>query len=79
MEVRTNEQLDQAVCSCTECFKSKIDGSNGKRAVLLCGGTGCLSSHSDEIKEKFEKIIAEKGLQDKFSVNLVGCFGFCSQ
>ncbi len=79
MEVRTNEQLDQAVCSCTECFKSKIDGTNGKRAVLLCGGTGCLSSNSDKIKEKFEKIIAEKGLEDKFSVNLVGCFGFCSQ
>ncbi|MGX8703379.1 MAG: NADH-ubiquinone oxidoreductase-F iron-sulfur binding region domain-containing protein, partial [bacterium] len=79
MEVRTNEQLDAAVCSCTECFKSKLDGTNGKRAVLLCGGTGCLSSHSEEIKEKFEKIIAEKGLGDKFSVNLVGCFGFCSQ
>ena len=46
---------------------------------MLCGGTGCLSSHSREIKEEFEKLIAEKGLGDKVTVNQVGCFGFCSQ
>ena len=46
---------------------------------MLCGGTGCLSSHSHEIKEEFEKLIAEKGLGDKVTVNQVGCFGFCSQ
>ncbi|MBQ9988744.1 MAG: NADH-quinone oxidoreductase subunit NuoF [Clostridia bacterium] len=60
-------------------MNSKIDGSNGKRAVLLCGGTGCLSSNSAEIQAKFEEIIAEKGLSDKITVNKVGCFGFCSQ
>ena len=79
MEIKTNEQLEKAVCSCTQSFDAKICGENGKRAVVLCGGTGCLSSHSDDIKAKFQELIAAKGLQDKVSVNQVGCFGFCSQ
>ena len=58
---------------------SKFEGKDGKRAIVLCGGTGCISSNSKAIKEKFETIIAEKKLGDKVSVNLVGCFGFCSQ
>lgn len=57
----------------------KFNGENGKRAIVLCGGTGCISSHSTQIREKFEKIIKEKGLDNKVTVNQVGCFGFCSQ
>ena len=48
------EELSAKMCSCTDALKSKIEGSNGKRAILLCGGTGCLSSNSMEIKEKLE-------------------------
>ena len=58
---------------------SKFEGKEGKRAIVLCGGTGCISSNSMAIKEKFEKLIAEKNLGDKVTVNHVGCFGFCSQ
>ena len=45
----------------------------------MCGGTGCLSSDSALIKEKFEEILKNKGLDKEISVNIVGCFGFCSQ
>ena len=79
MEIRTTEQLGSAVCSCTEALKDKFNGANGTRAVVLCGGTGCLSSHSSEIREKFEELIIERELDDRISVNQVGCFGFCSQ
>ena len=72
-------ELEAKVCSCTDALTAKLDGSNGKRAILLCGGTGCLSSNSMEIKAKFEKLIEENNMQDKVSVNIVGCFGFCSQ
>ena len=58
---------------------AKFTGSDGKRHIVLCGGTGCLSSHSAEIKAEFERLIAEKNLGDKVTVNQVGCFGFCSQ
>ncbi len=77
--MKTFAELDAKICSCTEALTSKIDGSNGKRAILLCGGTGCLSSDSMNIKEKFEELVAANNMQDKVTVNLVGCFGFCSQ
>ena len=72
-------ELDAAVCSCTEALNAKLEGTNGKRAILLCGGTGCLSSNSLDIKGKFEKLVAENHMEDKVTVNTVGCFGFCSQ
>ena len=72
-------ELDSKICSCTDALTAKLDGSNGKRAILLCGGTGCLSSNSKEIKEKFEELVAANNLGDKVTVNIVGCFGFCSQ
>ena len=77
--MKTFAELDAKICSCTEALSSKIDGSNGKRAILMCGGTGCLSSNSMAIKEKFDKLVAENNLSDKVTVNIVGCFGFCSQ
>ena len=72
-------ELDAAVCSCTEALNAKLEGTNGKRAILLCGGTGCLSSNSLDIKGKFEELVAENHMEDKVTVNTVGCFGFCSQ
>ena len=77
--MKTFDELNAKICSCTDALKSKIDGSNGKRAILLCGGTGCISSDSLQIKEKFEKLVADNNMGDKVTVNIVGCFGFCSQ
>ena len=77
--MKTFAELDAKICSCTDALNSKLDGSNGKRAILLCGGTGCISSGSLNIKAKFEQLVEQHNLQDKVSVNIVGCFGFCSQ
>lgn len=77
--IRNFEELEKTSANCGKCLNAKFTGADGKRHVVLCGGTGCLSSHSREIKEEFEKLIAEKGLGDKVTVNQVGCFGFCSQ
>ena len=72
-------ELDAKICSCTDALNAKLDGSNGKRAILLCGGTGCLSSNSMDIKSAFEELVAKNNMEDKVTVNIVGCFGFCSQ
>ena len=77
--MKTFAELDAKICSCTQALNAKIEGADGKRAILLCGGTGCLSSNSMDIKARFEELIAAHGVQDKVSVNIVGCFGFCSQ
>ena len=46
--------------------------------VLVCGSTGCTSSHSGEIIEALEKEIAAKGLSDEVKVIKTGCFGLCA-
>ena len=78
-KIKNFEELSAKCAVCADVFGKKIEGGSGKRAVVLCGGTGCISSNSLEIKAKFEKLVEEKGLSDKVTVNQVGCFGFCSQ
>ncbi len=77
--IKTQQELANKFAQCSSCLQAKYSGENGKRAILLCGGTGCLSCNSEKIKERFETVLKEKGLADQFTVNIVGCFGFCSQ
>ena len=77
--IKTPQELRDRIESCSARLADKFEGKSGKRAIVLCGGTGCLSSNSKEIREKFENTISERGLGDKVTVNQVGCFGFCSQ
>lgn len=77
--IKTFEELEAKQKQCSDLLAAKFSGENKKRAIVLCGGTGCLSSDSAEIRKKFARIIEEKGLSDHVTVNQVGCFGFCSQ
>ena len=45
--------------------------------VLICGGTGCTSSGSQQIQDAFEASIEANGLQDEIKLVRTGCFGLC--
>ena len=45
--------------------------------VLVCGGTGCSSSGSAKLIERFEEQLKEKGLDKEVKVVRTGCFGLC--
>ena len=77
--IDTMDKLSEHIAACTHSLDTKLSGADGKRHIVLCGGTGCLSNHSKEIRERFEEVIAERGISDRVTVNQVGCFGFCSQ
>ena len=77
--IKSIEELNKMCSKCVSCLDDKFTGKDGKRHIVLCGGTGCISSRSDEITAEFKKLIDEKNLGDKVTVNQVGCFGFCSQ
>ncbi|MDD5094785.1 MAG: NAD(P)H-dependent oxidoreductase subunit E, partial [Dehalococcoidia bacterium] len=51
---------------------------NGHRTVLVCEGTGCTSSKSDQIRETLEEEVKKAGL-DNVKVDFTGCHGFCQQ
>ncbi len=45
--------------------------------MLVCGGTGCTSSKSPLIVEKFNELVKEKGIGDRIKIVRTGCFGLC--
>jgi len=47
--------------------------------ILVCGGTGCLSSRSAEIVTQLNKTLEDVGMQDQVQVLKTGCFGFCEK
>ncbi|WP_040198096.1 NADH-quinone oxidoreductase subunit NuoF [Candidatus Soleaferrea massiliensis] len=46
--------------------------------VLVCGGTGCTSSGSEQIIKSLEKEIELAGLSEEVKVIKTGCFGLCA-
>lgn len=77
--IKNIKELQTKIGKCEDCLKKKFSGEDNKRHIVVCGGTGCLSSSSQEIINEFNRIIKEKHLEEKVTVNVVGCFGFCSQ
>lgn len=47
--------------------------------ILICGGTGCKASESEDIRKKFIQLISEYGMEDEVQVVMTGCFGFCEK
>ncbi len=46
--------------------------------VLVCGGTGCTSSGSEQIIKEMEARLKENGLENEIKVVKTGCFGLCA-
>ena len=46
--------------------------------VLVCGGTGCTSSNSQQIIDTMEAELKAKGLENEVQVIRTGCFGLCA-
>ncbi len=51
---------------------------DGRRIISLCAGTGCQSSKSLVIRDKFLKVLKEKKALDKVSIVTTGCHGLCA-
>ena len=47
--------------------------------VLICAGTGCTSSNSGLLVQKFNELLPQYGLEDEVKVIKTGCFGLCQK
>ncbi len=47
--------------------------------VLVCGGTGCVSSNSEKIMSEFETHLNNNGLANEVKIVKTGCFGLCAR
>ncbi len=49
------------------------------KQILICAGTGCISSGALDVKGSLEKELEKHNLQDKVRIILSGCHGFCEK
>ncbi len=50
-----------------------------KMHLLVCGGTSCGASESEQLFQNLKNEIIEKGLENEVQVITTGCFGFCEK
>ncbi len=50
-----------------------------EKEILVCAGTGCISSKSGEFVEALKEEMAKHELTDKINIVKTGCFGLCAQ
>jgi NADH:ubiquinone oxidoreductase subunit F (NADH-binding)/(2Fe-2S) ferredoxin/NAD-dependent dihydropyrimidine dehydrogenase PreA subunit len=46
--------------------------------ILVCAGTGCVSRGSFRVRERLEKELRDRGLDQEIKVGITGCNGFCA-
>lgn len=59
--------------------RTKEKSNVSVKHIMVCQGTGCKSSDSDEIITKLRCNIEKQGLEDGVKVVKAGCFGFCAK
>lgn len=59
-------------------LRKDINYPGNEKHILVCGGTGCTSSHSGKIIEKLNEQIKEKNIENVRVVR-TGCFGLCAR
>ena len=47
--------------------------------LLVCGGTGCIASDSNEMVTQLKSRIKELNMENEVTIIKTGCFGFCGQ
>lgn len=50
-----------------------------KMHLLVCGGTGCNASDSEQIRDNLMAEVERNDLSDDVQVVMTGCFGFCEK
>jgi len=50
-----------------------------KMHLLVCGGTGCNASDSEQIRDNLLTEVEKHDLNDEVQVVMTGCFGFCEK
>ena len=46
--------------------------------IMICSGTGCISSGSHEVKAALMEELEKQGIKDEVQVVMTGCNGFCA-
>ncbi len=50
-----------------------------EKHILICAGTGCISSGALDIEDVLREELTKHGLEDKIRIIMSGCHGFCEK
>ena len=64
-KILNEKDLAERMEHCGACLQKKFHCEPGHKAIVVCGGTGCLSADSQGIIDRFNALIKEKGIEDK--------------
>ncbi len=59
-------------------LRVNLQANSHEKHILVCRGTGCTSSKSEDIIHKFREILKEKNIEN-VKVIQTGCFGLCAK
>ena len=78
--MKTLEQIHEIRKSKREELDLRVNlkANTTEKHILVCHGTGCTSSKSPKIIEKFRNILKEKNIEN-VKVIQTGCFGLCAK
>ncbi|MBL0701726.1 MAG: NADH-quinone oxidoreductase subunit NuoF [Spiroplasma sp.] len=78
MKINNRQDLNKIYDQYKGQINNRLEALNvDKKEILICAGTGCLSSKSIKIAELFEEKLKENNLD--INVVKTGCFGFCEK
>ena len=66
-------------CGVGEVAPEYVEGDGPEKFIMVCGGTGCHSGHSQEVMDRFEKLIKVAGKEKEYKVIQTGCQGLCAK
>ena len=59
-------------------LRVNLKANSHEKHILVCHGTGCTSSKSEDIINRFRKLLKEKNIEN-VKVIQTGCFGLCAK
>ncbi len=77
-KIKEDLKLPMSIRKGARVVNETIGSEKFMRTVLICGSTGCASSHSVKIYEKFKQLVHDNKMDDQINIVKTGCFGRCA-
>jgi len=77
--IRAKEIIATDLKDCCSAQTTEMTMNPTRLQILICGGTGCISSGCIDVETTLIESLAKHELTDEVSISKVGCFGFCEQ
>ena len=76
---KAKEIVAKDLAGCCSAETTTMTMNPTRLQILICGGTGCISSGCLDVETALIAALEKYDLTDEVTISKVGCFGFCEQ